>query len=59
MNLANGAQQQQQQQQPPPPQQQGNWGQQIQQQQQFMGFQQNDQNHLAQSQPQNGHNKAG
>ncbi|XP_055634687.1 uncharacterized protein DDB_G0283357 isoform X2 [Toxorhynchites rutilus septentrionalis] len=58
MNLANSAQQQ-----PPPlPSQQGNWGQQIQQQQQqqqFMGFQQNEQNHLAPSQPQNGHNKPG
>lgn len=54
MNLANNPQPQQQH----PPQ--ANWGQQLQQQQQqqFMGFPQNE-NHLAQSQPQNGHNKAG
>lgn len=54
MNLANNSQQQQQQPQQP------SWGQQLQQQQQqFMGFQQNDQNHLAQSQPPSGNNKAG
>lgn len=55
MNLANNAQQQQQQ------PGQANWGQQLQQQQQqqFMGFPQNEQTHLGQSQPQNGHNKAG
>lgn len=56
MNLTNSAQQQQ--------QQQSNWGQQLQQQQQqqqqqFLGFQPNEQNHLASSQQQNGHNKAG
>ncbi|XP_055539351.1 uncharacterized protein DDB_G0283357 isoform X2 [Wyeomyia smithii] len=54
MNLTNNSQQQQQQPQQP------SWGQQLQQQQQqFMGFQQNDQSHLAQSQPPSGNNKAG
>ncbi|XP_058817978.1 uncharacterized protein DDB_G0283357 isoform X2 [Topomyia yanbarensis] len=59
MNLANNTPPQQQQQQQP--QQPPSWGQQLQQQQQqqFMGFQQNDQNHLAQSQLQGGHSKPG
>lgn len=51
MPLPNGQQQ---------PSQSGNWNKQQMQQQQFMGFQPNEPNHLAQQQAQqNGLNKAG